>query len=234
MSAALPEQESCWPDAGNAYAGRGYQQPRQSLWRRWLVQAAGRFGPGAAIAVYHRALLEQIPGTDVSVLSMRAIAEFPAHDSFMLRLPVTDGTIEPAASGQSSEQLVDEVGQPIIAGVFGLAARKAFGVEAIVGVQPLAVSQQGDTWTVANRSALVLERCRFADAFSTAPVGMMAPGMAVTAHQRGDVLGPVFTCEASRPLVQMLSSDWPVDMQGTTVIAVYKKQLAQPASGADD
>lgn len=196
------------------------------------VQAVGRIGPGAAIAVYHRALLEQVPGTNVSVLSMRAIAEFPAHDSFVLRLPVTDGTIEPASSALGQpEQFVNEAGQPNIAGVFGLASRKAFAAEAIVGIQPLVVSQQGDTWTVVNRSALALERCRFADAFSTAPVGAMAPGMTVTAQQRGDVSGPVFTCEASRPVVEMLSPDWPVDMQGTTVIAVYKNQPLPLAGG---
>jgi hypothetical protein len=199
------------------------------------VQAVGRIGPGAAIVVHHRALLEQVPGTDVSVLSMRAIAEFPAHDPFVLLLPVTDGTIEPASSGQVlSEQLVDEAGQPMIAGMFGLAAQRAFAAEAIGGVQPLAASLEGDTWTVANRSALVLERCRFAEGFSTAAVGAMALGMTVTAQQRGDVLGPVFTCEASHPVVQMLSPDWPVDMQGTTVIAVYKNQLLPTATGADD
>jgi hypothetical protein len=200
-----------------------------------VAQGVGRIGPGTAIAVYHSALLEQIPGTGVSVLSMRALAEFPSHDAFVLSLPVSDGTIEPSPSArQPSEQLLDVTGQPMIAGVFGLGSRQAFTAEAIVDMQPLTVARHGDTWTVTNHSALALERCHFAEGFSTTQSGAMAPGATLTARATGEMFGPVFTCEASSPLLDMRSPDHTVDMRGITVIAVYASRPPATTSGADD
>ena len=198
------------------------------------AQAVGRIGPGTAVTVYYSALLEQVPGTSGSVLSMRALAEFPAHDSFTLRLPVADGTIEPAALTEgSSEQVFDESGQPLITGVFGLAARQGFAAEAILDVQPLSVSQRGSEWTVTNRSNQVLERCRFADGFTRTDVGTLLPEKTVSAEQSGEVIGPVFTCEASEPALSMQSREHRIDMQGVTIIATYQNR-ANAAPGADD
>ena len=229
------------------FAGVGLWLARQraSARRLWLsatgivitaavgAQALGTVGPATSITVHHRTLLEQVPGTDVSVLSMRGVAEFPAHDSFALRLPVTDGTLEPSSSGsQAAEQLLDESGQPVLAGVFGLASRKSFAAEAITRSQPLAISRRGNTWTVTNRSSLTLHQCHFGEGFPTAPVASMPPGRALEAQETGDVFGPAFTCEANDPIVALASSDRTVDMRGTTVIAIYKTRPAIPAAGA--
>ena len=178
---------------------------------------------GGEIVVHHASLLEQIPGTDASRLSMRALAEYPAQGAYTLRLPVSDGTIEPAPSALArSEQVVDDSGHPAVTGVFGLASRQAFAAEAVLEMQPLAVSTHGDEWTVTNRSTVLLERCRFADGFSSTDVASMQPGIRITARRIGDVIGPAFTCETASPLVEMQSSSRAVDMRGITTVAVFE------------
>ena len=229
------------------FAGAGLSLARQraSARRLWLsaagivvtaavgTQAIGTIGPGASITVHHRTLLELVQGTDVSMLSMRGVAEFPAHDSFTLRLPVTDGTLEPSSSGSGLvEQRIDESGQPVLTGVFGLASRKAFAAEAITRAQPLAISQRGNTWTITNRSSLTLHQCHFGEGFASAPGASMPPGRVLEAQETGEVFGPAFTCEATEPIVAMVSPDRAVDMQGTTVIAVYKSRWAIPPRSA--
>ena len=228
-----------------SFAGAGITLARRRTRARWLwttavviviaatvaTQAVGRIGPGAAIVVHHNTLLEQIPGTTASNLSMRGLAELQAQGSFVLRLPTADGVLEPASSREGIEQIVDETGQPVITGSSGLASRQAFAAEAVVNEQPLAVAQRGGVWTITNNSKLALERCRFADGFSTTEAGAMPPGATLTAREIGEVLGPAFTCQTRAPVVPVLSPDRTVRMQGTTVIAVYKSRPGAEAHG---
>ena len=188
------------------------------------TQAVGRIGPGAAIVVHHTTLLEQIPGTTASNVSMRALAEPQLQGSFVLRLPIADGVLEPASSREGVEQTVDDTGHSVIKGSSGLASRQAFAAEAVVNEQPLTVAQRGDTWTITNSSRLALERCRFADGFSSAGAGAMAPGAALTARETGEVVGPAFTCQTRETVVPVVSPDRAVHMRGATVIAVYKSR----------
>jgi hypothetical protein len=176
--------------------------------------------------------VEQVVGADVSVLSMRGLAEFPAYEAFVLRLPVADGTIEPSSSGnEPAEQLIDESGQPVLAGVFGLGSRKAFSAEAITRSQPLAVSRHGNTWTVTNRSSLTFDQCRFHEGFSSATALSLPPGHTLEAQETGEVSGPAFTCETGDAVLSLSSPDRAVDMRGATVIAVYKSRQVIPPAG---
>jgi hypothetical protein len=219
---------------------------RVSLGPVWLTVAAvvavaggaahaiGRAGPGGAIRVHHDSVVHQIPGTDASVLSMRAVAEFPALDRFVLRLPLTDASVDSASARTRSEQVVDESGLPVIDGTYGLGSRQAFAAEGIVSEQPLAVTRAGRDWTIVNRSGFTLQDCRFAEGFSVTDVGSMSPGVSSTAHQTSEVLGPVFTCVANDPLVGLTSQGRPVEMRGVTVIAAYGGRTDRRAPGIDD
>ena len=198
------------------------------------AHAIGRAGPGGAIRVHHDSVVQQIPGTDASVLSMRAVAEFPALDRFVLRLPLTDAAVDAASAGTRSEQVVDENGQPFIDGTYGLGSRQAFAAEGIAVEQPLAVTHSGRDWTIVNRSSFTLRDCRFAEGFSATDFGSMSPGVSTTARQTSEVLGPVFTCVTDDPVVALTSPGWPVEMRGPTVIAVYSGQTARRAPGIDD
>jgi hypothetical protein len=184
--------------------------------------AIGRAGPGLDVEVRHQSLLQQIPGTHRSLLTMRGIAQFPAFDTYSIRLPVMDAMFEVADGANRSEQALDVDGHPVIAGVFGLGTRQAFAVEAISDVQPLALSWKGRTATVANRSDFRMRSCRFADRFSDTRSKDLAPGARVSADQVTEAAGPVFTCLLPRSLVDLTEAARGVTMTGTTTLALYR------------
>jgi hypothetical protein len=185
------------------------------------AHALGRAGPGGTIRVHHDSVMHQIPGTDASVLSMRAVAEFPAHDRFVIRWPLTDAAVDAASAGARSEEILDQTGLPVIEGTYGLGSRQALAAEGIVSEQPLAVARTGRDWTVENRSTFTLQDCRFAEGFSGAAVGRMPPGASATARQTAEVIGPMFTCAANDPLVALTSPGVPLEMLGRTIVAAY-------------
>ena len=196
------------------------------------AQALGSLGPGAAIHVHHGSVLHQIPGSSVALFSMRGIIEFPAFDDFHVRLPLSDATIELATAGARAEQVVDESGHPLITGTFGLGTRQAFSAEGAVEIQPLAVTRDGNTTTVTNRSGVTLRSCRFADGLTSPDVGTMIPGASSAAIQVSASLGPVLTCTADSPLVALTAASAAVQFQGRTLVAVY--QSRREAAPIDD
>ena len=154
-------------------------------------------------------------------MSMRAVAEFPALDRYVLRLPLSDATIDPAAARGRQEQIVDENGLAVIDGRYGLGSRQAFEAEGTLAGQPLGIARAGRDWTILNRSRVTLKDCRFAEGFSSTDARPLPPGASSTAHQTSEVLGPVFTCRAEDPLVDPTSEGRAVETLGVTVIAVY-------------
>ena len=196
------------------------------------AHALGRTGPASAVRVHHASVLHQVPGSGVSILSMRGVIEFPEFDEFVVRLPLRDGTMEPATARVRAEQRVDDNGLAVITGTHGLGARQAFSAEGVVELHPLALTRNGDTTTVVNGSDLTLRACRFADGFSTSDVGTMPPGAAATARQVSDVIGPAFTCATDTPVVALTSPERSMHVQGSTFIAAYQDR--PQAVHADD
>ena len=192
------------------------------------IASIGRVGATRAVHLHHESLLQQLPGAQASVLTMRGIAEFPAFDRFALRLPASDGTLETASPrGGASGALVAE-GFPVVAGVFGVAARQSFAGEALVGTQPLAVEEHGGTIAIQNRSAQTLRDCRLgrglAAAGAPAP-GTLAPGARIEASwsDSGEAAsGPVIRCVADDAPLLFTESQRPVVMHGATTIAAYR------------
>jgi hypothetical protein len=83
--------------------------------------ALGHVGPQRAVIVHHRSVLQQVPGTEAAILSMRAIAQFPGRDVMALRLPIADGVIEPSQAQGPAETSVDAEGFPTLTGPVTLA-----------------------------------------------------------------------------------------------------------------
>ena len=197
------------------------------------AHAIGRAAVGRHVVVHHDSVLNQIPGTGASVLSTRGVVEFPAFADFVIELPVSDGNIDAGPSnGRAAERIGDD-GRPFVSGRYGLGARLAYTAEAVVDRQPLSVTTSGDTTTVANRSGTILQHCRFADGFTKTEIGRMDPGAVVAARQVSEVLGPMFTCDASDALVPLAAPGRALEMRGTTTIAVYQER-SDAERGADD
>jgi hypothetical protein len=183
------------------------------------ASAVGSLGP-RAVVVQHESLVQQAPGSPGSLLVMRGLATFPASGRYTLQFHVRDGSVEPA--GHAVEMSVDESGLPVLTGGFGLGGRQAFSVDAVADLEALAVTRQGRTWTVTNRSGVELSDCRFSEGFSKADLGNLAPGSSMTAEEAGEGIGPALTCVTDAALVNVTAGDRDVRLEGRTHIALYR------------
>jgi hypothetical protein len=192
--------------------------------------AIGRVGPGAAVRIEHASLLEQIPGTDLSLLTMEALATYPAFNETSIAFPLADAAIESSTASGRAVQLVDEHGAPLLRGVHALAERRAFSLEAIVDMQPLGATVAGQRWTVSNRSSSTLSNCRFGSGFPAADARDLPPGTRVTAEQTGEIAGPVVTCTMEASPVAATGETHRVNVTGPTVVALYRNATPGSAS----
>lgn len=190
----------------------------------------GNSGPTSRITVHHTSLLQQIPGTDGALITIRGITEFPTNGDLSLRSTVEDGSLEVATASGRAEQVVDENGFPVLVTRAGLGGRQAWSGEAITQARWLAVTDRGGVVVITNLTSGTLESCRFADGFSMADVGPLPPGGSVTAMRTRDFVGPMFTCASTRPALSLIGAARSVDMIGTTTVAVYRDR---PASAPD-
>ena len=184
--------------------------------------ALGRAGPGGRIIVHHTSLLQQIPGTNASLLTLRGIAEFPSDENIHLRVPREDAMLEPSAASGRSAQVFDEAGHPTLAGRYGFGTRQAFTAETVTDVQWLSVDEHDESVQVTNRTDDTLHDCRFGDGMSVTDVGDLPARAAVSARRLGDVAGPLLTCTATVPAEMLAEQRRAVEMLGTTTVAVYR------------
>ena len=187
----------------------------------------GHFGPGSRVRIHHTSLVQQLPGTTGSLLTLRGIAEFPSADAFQVRLPIHEAMIELAApSGRAPQQLDDE-GFPELAGSFGLGQRRMFTAEALLESQWLRLEGDDRMIHLTNRSHIELRECRFAEGLSARHVGNLAPGATVTAQRLSEVTGPLFTCTLLESPVTFIEDKRAVHVLGPTQLVVYR-QRQQP------
>jgi hypothetical protein len=197
-----------------------------------VAHTAGGIGPRPPVVVHHATVVQQIPGTDVSLLSMRGLLEFPAYHEFEVRLPFRDGAMEAASSAGRTEHTIDADGHPVIRGTFGLGARRAFAAEAFVDGHPVTVTTHGDAIAIVNRSPWTLDDCRFGDAFSVREAASLSPGASLSAVRTSEVLGPVFTCKIDGSPWTLSAQGRTLAASGTTILAVYDSAAGRAASDA--
>ena len=191
--------------------------------------AVGRVGASARITIHHSSLMQQLPGTNASLLTLRGVAEFPSASRFQVRVPVDDAMLEPSAASGRGEQRMDDGGYPMLDGQFGMGGRQAFLAEAMVQTQWLAVAGDDRVVRISNRSATTMRECRFASGMSRIDVGELPPGASVTAERIGDVSGPLFSCIASGSPLAFTEPSRDVNLTGTTQIVVYRDRHGVPA-----
>jgi hypothetical protein len=217
--------------AGTAMLGRRRRIPVGRVWGAavaaivfWSLAASavGSWGP-RSVEVRHASLLQQLPGSSGSILTIKGLATFPGFDRYALQFHVPDASVEPTAGDAGDEAVIDESGAPVINGTFGLGARQSFVGEAVVDLELVEVSYQAPAWTISNRSQFELTRCRFSEGFSRIEIGTLPPGASVTAAEVAEGIGPAFTCFVEDPLVSVTAGERDVKLVGTTRLAVYGK-----------
>jgi hypothetical protein len=123
-------------------------------------------------------------------------------------------------TGSRSELRLDESGEPILRGVFGLGSHRAFDVEAVLAFSPFRLSRQDGTMTVANASAFDYRDCYFSDGLSRTAAGVLRMGqtLAVPAELSR---GTFFDCALSATPVDFDDPRHAVRTEGTTELVVY-------------
>jgi hypothetical protein len=200
------------------------------------VAGIGRVGTTRAVQLHHVSLLQQLPGAQTSVLTVRALAEFPAFDRFVLRLPASDGSLETALPRGGASGAFDADGFPVVAGVFGVGGRQSFAGAARVSAPPLGIEERGDRITIENRSGRTLRECRLGRGLSArGSMAAFAPGARIEASWTGALDeapgGPVITCTSDDAPLPFTERDHPVVMHGVTTIAAYRGTAARGGAG---
>ena len=200
------------------------------------VAGIGRVGSTRAVHLHHVSLLQQLPGAPVSVLTMRATAEFPAFDRFALRLPPAAGTLETSSPRGTASGALDADGFPVVTGLFGAAARQSFAGEALVSARPLMVEERGHSVAIQNESGQTLHECHLGRGLSSSSaMATLAPGARLeatwTAATDEAPSGPLITCTADQPLFALTELEHPVVMHGVTTIAAYRTTPAHGGAG---
>jgi hypothetical protein len=183
------------------------------------VFAIGRIGQ-PVVTVHHESLMQQLPGTLGSLLTVQAVAEFPVFDEFALRLPTPDASLE-TVTGSGRSETVDDEGYPVLAGTYGLGDRRAFSAEAATPVRFVEVTENGDVVRVTNRSNVELRECRFADGFSeTTPIALK-PSASMEALRSADILGPALMCSLPESVLVFTESQRQVRTSGRMTLVAY-------------
>lgn len=195
----------------------------------------GHVGASRHITLHHTSLLQQIPGSTASLLTTRAIAVFPAHDAFAIRMPLDDAMLQAAGPGEMAQR-EDAQALPLLTGRYGMGARQAFAAEAVAEFHPIELIEDGRTMTFSNRSNVLLEECRLAHGLTGDAATDLAPGERVTAERIGEIVGPVFTCTLRDLPLTIVDAGRPLTTTGATLVAVYRNRLehARRAEGPDE
>ena len=186
------------------------------------VVFAGRAAPGRPVNVHHASLLQQIPGTASSLLTVRAIAEFPAFSTYSLEAAIADAALESSSTAGRAVQSVNGDGHPVLAGTFGLGARHAFLVEGVADVQPIAVTMDGSIVRAVNQTEHLLHDCRFGDGFPEFDPRVLEPGASMSAAPLSEGIGPIVTCAMRVLPVTLRAGERAVSATGVTVVAAYR------------
>jgi hypothetical protein len=178
---------------------------------------SGRLGPGASIVVRHATTVQQLG--EGALVSMRGTFEYPAFGEYAIRLSPVDGAL--AERFARAEVLwLDATGAPIRRGTFGRARREEVEIEAIAAYAPFDVGVDGDIVRVSNRSATTLTGCRFPEGFSGPEGARLVPGGSLTARVTAAGDAPYFSCDAPVPPVVLTDADFPLRLEGATVVSV--------------
>ncbi|HUK37471.1 MAG TPA: hypothetical protein VLV86_26320 [Vicinamibacterales bacterium] len=182
------------------------------------ITAAGRVGPAAGIVVSHSSTVVQLPGGH-SVVSMKALAEYPTFDAFALRVKLPGAAVEREGSPRRDMQF-DESGEPMLPGVFGLAARQRFALDGVIEFAPFRVVRQNSALTIANASKVDYRDCYFSDGLSRQSVGTLSPGQTIEASSP---IGPTtfVSCTLAATPVEFGEPRYRVDVEGTTDVVAY-------------
>jgi len=182
--------------------------------------AAGRIGPSTSVVVVHSSRVEQLP-TGGSLVAMQATVQYPTFDSFELHAKLTDASML-AQNGSRPELRLDESGEPVLLGVFGLASRQTFTFEGVVAFSPFRIRRDSPSPTVMNSSTFDYRNCSVSDGLARQDLGALRSGQMLDVPQTFASNG-VVTCTLAATPVEFGDARYPVRVEGETDVVVHLK-----------
>ena len=182
----------------------------------------GRFGDGATVVVRHTSVLRQLGDDAGAAVFMRAVATYPAFDSYELRTTSADVALErPNGRHVTSEQGVDEDGRSVVRTRSGAGVRHAFLAEGTVDVHPLRLTRRGRALGLTNMSEADLLDCRL-------PVGTTPDRIPVLrSRATADAVLPlsplehIVTCTTTAAPLTFIERRRTVRTEGTTLVVSF-------------
>ncbi len=182
---------------------------------------AGHAGPASAIVLHHVSVIQQVADTGVALVSMRAVAVFPAFDSFVLRAEVTDGAMRTEVEGPRSREAFDEGGHPLVSGRYGLGARLPVSVEAASDAVPFDLARRGGLLRITNTSDMDLRDCRVAPGSSQEVSTALARGASVEIPWPPDAEIGIVICKTGASPMSFTSEGRRVVTTGVTTVSAF-------------
>ena len=185
------------------------------------VYASGHIGPDSSVLVHHATSIDQYEGSDGALVTMRAVAEFPAFDTYVLRADLDDGEIaRPAGQGVATVRF-DGSGTPILDGTYSAGRLQPFAFVASSPSALLRGERVGDSVRVTNTSSLTLRDCVFPGTASGQ--GSLAAGEATTVTLQDEDDDPAVRCAADRSPWGFSDATHDLEMDGVTSVVLHLK-----------
>jgi hypothetical protein len=187
--------------------------------------AADAIGRHSPVVVHHATVTEQFEGVPDALVSVRAIAEYPADGEFAVRVSSADAAIDAAAPDEAGDQRVDVNGHPVLLRSAGLGTTTGFTVEASNAFQPFEIARVAQAAVVTNASTSTLTGCEFPAGFAVPANGALAPGQSIRAEQVQP--DSVIVCRFQGTALQFAEPSHAVAADGATTVVYH---LAGPGT----
>ena len=186
------------------------------------AMSLGHFGGAAAVVVKHTSVLQQLGEGNGSVLSMRAVAAFPAFDSYELRSSSPDAALQrPSGRVVTAEQTIDDSDRGVLRTESGAGSRQSFLVDATTDLHPLRTMRRGRALGLTNLSSADLTDCRLPAGTSPDRIGVLPGGATVNVELPASPFEHVVTCTTTAAPLSFTEARRAVRVEGITLVVSY-------------
>ena len=183
------------------------------------LMAARGSSAAAPVVVRHNAVVQGIEGVDTALVSVRGIVVFPAFGDFALRPLLSSATIDTDPAGVTR---LDESGDPVLSGTYGLGAKQAFTVEGTAALRVIERFRSGDGMRLVNTGRYDLHACEVATDNDSATFGPLPAGGSAQLNIPSEQAA-VVSCVTTDEVVRFVETRRGVRTSGSTRI-VYRLQ----------
>jgi len=192
--------------------------------------AAATLGRSAPVIVRHATVAQQFENAPGTLVTMRAVAEFPTRRRFSVSAAIDGAFDERGAPAEPSEQRFDTGGRPLLDGDAVLGGARSFRLDGVTGFRALDVSRRGGVLRVSNVSSRPLTCCEWPAGLRAPGAGTLQPGASFEAAGAIQGTDPVVSCRFQGAPVDFSEAHARVQPDGVTTVVYH---FATPGANDD-